>query len=288
MAWYRRRTTTTNWTFPTSSSECGLFAQLSEPGADGIGVAFTDRRGGVSTGQFASFNLGHTDEDRLPDLRANMAALREHLGIGPVSTVRQVHGRTVKTVEGHAARALGDDSWLGDRVPGVEALTPADAQVTGLTGVALAVRVADCVPVLFADSSAGIIGAAHAGRVGLLGGVLQATVRAMRTRGATRLEAWIGPHICGHCYEVPEQMQEQACAKIPALRSQTSWGTPALDLGAGAQQVLETAGVRVHRADPCTRTEARFFSHRGDHGRTGNQIGVIWRVPGHVCPTVGS
>lgn len=264
-----------------------MFAELSGPGADGIGLAFTDRLGGVSTGQFASFNLGHTDEDALGDLRTNMAALRERLGTGPVSAVRQVHGHTVKAVEGDAAHSLGDDSWLGDRVEGVEPLSHADAQVTGLAGIPLAVRVADCVPVLLADGAAGIIGAAHAGRVGLLGGVLQATVGAMRARGASHLQAWIGPHICGHCYEVPGSMQRQACAQIPALRCRTSWGTPSLDLGAGAQQVLEEDGVEVHRVDPCTRTDERFFSHRGDHGRTGNQIGLIWRAAGHVGPVAG-
>ncbi|MFT8396263.1 polyphenol oxidase family protein [Propionibacterium sp.] len=259
-----------------------MFSYLSEPGTDGIGLAFTDRLGGFSTGQFTSFNLGHTDEDSVDALRANMAMLRDRLGLGPVSVVKQVHGRVVIPLGGTGSHSLDSDSWLSDAVPGVPALVHADAQVTTLTDTPLAVRVADCVPVLLADRAQGVLGSAHAGRVGLLAGVLQETVAAMRLRGARRLEAWIGPHICGRCYEVPAQMQAQACAVLPELRCTTSWGTPSLDLGSGAQGVLERDGVTVHRLDPCTRTGQAFFSHRGDHGRTGNQIGLIWRVARHV------
>lgn len=273
-----------------------MFAFLSEPGPDGIGIAFTDRRGGFSQGDYASFNLGRTDHDDLDALRANMSALRDQLSIGPVNFVHQVHGTTVKTIDADTvgshddARRDGswiddachdgswlDDEWLGDRIPGHPALTPADAQVTTMADTPLAIRVADCVPVLFADPDTGVIGAAHAGRVGLLDGVLQATVRRLKDNGAARLQAWIGPHICGDCYEVPQQMKDESIAIIPELAATTSWGTPALDLGRGAQAVLESLGIVVHRVDPCTRTSADFFSHRGDHGRTGRQIGLIWR-----------
>ncbi|SER48408.1 conserved hypothetical protein [Propionibacterium cyclohexanicum] len=261
-----------------------MFAYLNEPGVEGIGIAFTDRLGGASRGQFTSFNLGHTDEDELSALRTNMHRLRERLGIGPVCVVKQVHGTTIRTIDAGAALAASEDAWLGDRVEGLAPLARADAQVSTSGAVALAVRVADCVPVLLADEATHAIAAVHAGRVGLLSGVLQAAVGAMRAHGARTLVAWVGPHICGRCYEVPAAMQEQACAVIPALRATTSWGTPSLDLGAGAQDVLEREAVQVHRLDPCTRTDARFFSHRGDHGRTGNQIGLIWRVAGHVGP----
>lgn len=255
-----------------------MFAFLSEPGPGGIGVAFTDRRGGFSGGPFASLNLGRTGEDEPDALRANMAALRERLDLGPVCLVHQVHGIRVRTITD--AELPGPDDWLGTRVPGQDPLTEADALVTALPEVPLGVRVADCVPVLLADAEAGVIGAAHAGRRGLLAGVLAATAARMRELGATRIRAWVGPHICGDCYEVPSAMAAESCARIPELAATTSWGTPSLDLGAGAQAVLERDGVLVERQDPCTRTNPSLFSHRRDDGRTGRQIGLIWRRRG--------
>ncbi|MFC2641713.1 MAG: polyphenol oxidase family protein [Propionibacterium acidifaciens] len=257
-----------------------MFAFLSEPSsddrADGIGLAFTDREGGSSVGAFASLNLGRTDEDEPAALRANMAALRARLSLAPISFVHQVHGVTVRTLT--RAELPGPDAWLGDRVPGQAPLASADALVTDLPGAPLAIRVADCVPVLLADAGAGVIGAAHAGRRGLLAGVLAATTARMRELGAVRIRAWIGPHICGDCYEVPARMRDEACAIIPELAATTGWGTPSLDLGAGARAVLEREGVAVERHDPCTRTSPALFSHRRDNGLTGRQIGLIWRA----------
>ncbi|WP_316667884.1 polyphenol oxidase family protein [uncultured Propionibacterium sp.] len=253
-----------------------MFAFLSEPAGGGIGLAFTDREGGASAGAFASLNLGRTTEDDPDALRANMAALRSRLGLPPVSFVHQVHGTAVKTV---ACEDLpGRDGWLGGAVPGQAPLDEADALVTKLPDAPLAVRVADCVPVLLADAEAGVIGAAHAGRRGLLAGVLTATAARMRELGATRIRAWVGPHICGDCYEVPAGMRSESCAVIPELEAMTSWGSPSLDLGAGAQAVLERDGIGVERHDPCTRTGPRLFSHRRDRGATGRQIGLIWRA----------
>ena len=127
-----------------------MFAFLSEPSsddrADGIGLAFTDREGGSSVGAFASLNLGRTDEDEPAALRANMAALRARLSLAPISFVHQVHGVTVRTLT--RAELPGPDAWLGDRVPGQAPLASADALVTDLPGAPLAIRVADCVPVL--------------------------------------------------------------------------------------------------------------------------------------------
>ncbi|RLP11171.1 polyphenol oxidase family protein [Propionibacterium australiense] len=256
-----------------------MFAFLSEPAcaADGdVDVAFTDREGGASVGAFASLNLGRTREDDQGALRANMAALRTRLALPPISVVHQVHGATVRIIT--SGDLPGPDDWLGESVPGQRPLEKADALVTNLPGAPLAIRVADCVPVLLADTEAGVIGAAHAGRQGLLAGVLTATVATMRELGATRIHAWVGPHICGDCYEVPEQLQAASCAIIPELEATTSWGTPALDLGAGAHAVLERDGVSVEHHDPCTRTTPQLFSHRRDHGVTGRQIGLIWRA----------
>lgn len=253
-----------------------MFASLIEPHLNArVGVGFTDRLDGASTGALGSFNLGRSDLDDLASLRANMSGLRAHLGVGEVAAVHQVHGTRVHLVDTDG-RDWGGDAWLGDRLPGAEKLPVADAIVTTKPGVALMIRVADCLPVLLADQRAGVIAAAHAGRVGLLAGVLPATVAAMRKLGADRLRAWIGPHICGACYEVPEQMAAEAAARLPAAAARTSWGTSAIDLGAGAAAQLAGLGVDVRRLDPCTLTSPDLFSHRGDGAGAGRQVGVIW------------
>lgn len=254
-----------------------MFAELIEPAANGgVGVGFTDRLGGVSAGELAEFNLGRTDLDAPETLRANMALLRARVGVQQVVVVHQVHGVAVYQPDADQ-RDWSHDAWLGDRVPGQPQLPIADASITSRPGLGLAIRVADCVPVLFADPTAGLIGAAHAGRVGLLGGVLDATVAALQAHGAQELTAWIGPHICGQCYEVPAQMAAEAAEQLPASAATTSWGTPAIDLGAGAAARLSDLGVRVQRLDDrCTRTDATLYSHRGDGPNTGRQIGLIW------------
>lgn len=254
------------------------FASRLDPAHNqGVGLAFTTREDGFSTGALASLNLGRTDDDDPARLRANLAAVRSELGIGErVAALHQVHGDAVVDLDQAEALSLSADSWLGDAVPGLPRLAEADAMVCTVTGVALMVRAADCLPVLLADPSAGVIAAAHAGRVGLLAGVLTRTVQRMRGLGAERLTAWIGPHICGACYEVPTALADQLDATRPGLRSSTSWGSAGLDLGRGACDELTALGVRVNRLDPCTRTDPRFFSHRGDGPQAGRQAGLIW------------
>jgi YfiH family protein len=148
--------------------------------------------------------------------------------------------------------------------------------VTTLAKVALVVRVADCVPVLLADRQARVIGVAHAGRAGLLGGILEQCLAVMANHGAEQIQAWIGPHICAGCYEVPPDMAEKAWQAIPATESRSKKDTPAIDLGAGAEAILVDRGVQVTCLDPCTSCDPRFFSHRRDRGQTGRQAGVIW------------
>lgn len=253
-----------------------MFDTLLRPAENaGVGVCFTDRLGGVSEGARASLNLGRSDLESLPALRANMAALRAELGIEQVVALHQVHGVVVHDADDDG-RDWSGDAWIGDEAPGAGTLPIADAAISRRVGIGLAVRVADCVPVLFADPVARLVGAAHAGRVGLLDGVLAATAEALRRAGAQELQAWIGPHICGDCYEVPAEMAQQAAELLPATRATTSWGTPAIDLGAGAQSQLEALGVRVHRLDPCTMTSQQLFSHRGDGPLSGRQLGLVW------------
>ena len=150
-----------------------------------------------------------------------------------------------------------------------------DGIVTTDPDVVLMVRAADCVPVLLADAAAGVIGAAHAGRPGLAQGVVPATVARMRELGADAVEAWIGPHVCGGCYEVPAALQEEVAALEPAARATTSWGTPSLDIGAGVRAQLEREGVVVHDASACTRESSHLYSYRRDGEHAGRQAGVI-------------
>lgn len=240
-----------------------------------VQTLFTDRLGGFSTGDFSSLNLGRTDEDDIAALRRNIDVVRGRVGVRPVVAVHQVHGNDVLPVDEKFLAGWGDDSWLGDLIPGAPALTRADAMVTASRGVALMIRVADCVPVLLADDEAGVIGAAHAGRVGLLAGVLTQTVTAMREIGAGSIRAVIGPHICGSCYEVPAEMADQVASEHPNLVSCTSWGTASLDLGQGCLDELTSLGVTVDRDDPCTYETQTLFSHRRQQGRAGRQAGII-------------
>jgi len=254
-----------------------MFDALIEPG-DGVGVAFTDRLDGVSLPPFDSLNLGRGGVDDPVDIAANFGLLRRRLGVSKIVTVSQVHGVGVLEVTREVLDGWHDGSELGATVPGGTPLVKADAMVIRLGGVALCIRVADCLPVVLVDPAAGVIAAAHAGRVGLLAGVLPATVDAMRRLGAKHIQAWIGPGICGRCYEVPEDMADDAWAQLPATKAQTTWGTPSIDLPAGAAAQLQEAGVTVTDLGRCTYETPALYSHRRDHGATGRQAGLVWRV----------
>lgn len=151
----------------------------------------------------------------------------------------------------------------------------ADGLVTARPDLVLLVRSADCVPVLLADPGARVVGAAHCGRPGLAAGIVPQTVAAMRDLGATRLSAWIGPHVCGACYEVPVEMQAEVGAVVPESVSTTSWGTPALDIGAGVRAQLEAVGVDVDDISRCTRESEDLYSYRRDARDAGRQAGLI-------------
>jgi len=143
----------------------------------------------------------------------------------------------------------------------------------------LGVLAADCLPVLFADPTTGTIGAAHAGRVGLLAGVLAATVAQMRRRGAREILAVIGPAICGRCYEVSPELARDVSA-LGVRPGRSHWGTPALDLPEIAERQLRGLGVDGRTLGWCTREDPRFFSHRSATRSGGRQAGVIARVVG--------
>jgi copper oxidase (laccase) domain-containing protein len=132
--------------------------------------------------------------------------------------------------------------------------------------------------VLLADAEAGVVGACHCGRPGVVAGIVPATVAAMRDLGATAITAWIGPHVCGRCYEVPQPLQDEVAHVEPVTRATTSWGTPSLDVGAGVVAQLERAEVAIVDLSRCTLESPDLYSYRREGKRSGRQAGLIRRT----------
>ncbi|MFJ5548268.1 peptidoglycan editing factor PgeF [Streptomyces sp. NPDC093225] len=233
--------------------------------ASGAHFAFTDRWGGVSAVPYEELNLGGAVGDDPAAVRENRARAARSLGLAPEGVVwmNQVHGRDVAVVDG---------PWADGPVPAV------DAVVTTRPGLALAVLTADCTPVLLADPVAGVAAAAHAGRPGLVAGVVPAVVEAMAALGAdpVRITARTGPAVCGRCYEVPADMREAVAAVVPQAYAETSWGTPAVDVVAGVHAQLVALGVRdLARSTVCTLESPDHYSYRRDR-TTGRLAGYVW------------
>jgi purine-nucleoside/S-methyl-5'-thioadenosine phosphorylase / adenosine deaminase len=235
-----------------------------------VALAFTDRHGGVSDAPYDSLDLAWAGGDDPEALAQNRRLLMRDFApdadpVADLAYLQQVHGADVVVV---GARRL--DGWIPPR---------ADALVTAEPGIALMVRAADCVPVLLADDVGSVVGAAHCGRPGLVAGVVPATVATMRDLGAGGLTAWIGPYVCGRCYEVPQQMQDDVTLVEPESRATTSWGTPSVDVGAGVRAQLERNGVAVVDLSTCTRESADLFSYRRDGKASGRQAGLVRITP---------
>ncbi len=223
--------------------------------------AVTDRSGGVSRPPYAELNLGGHVGDVAEAVTENRRRLADRIGLPAdrVLYMNQVHGAEVAVV---------DRPWRG---PAPEV----DAMVTRKRGLAVAVLVADCVPVLLADPEAGVVAVAHAGRLGLVAGVVPAAVKAMRDMGAQAVMAVVGPSVCGLCYEVPEEMRAEVAAVVPESFATTRRGTPSVDVAAGVEAQLRTAGVACQRVPGCTVEDHRLFSYRRDR-TTGRFAGVAW------------
>jgi len=223
-----------------------------------VDVAFTDRHGGVSSPPYDSLDLRGKDPERQAEFEANLSRVTEAFDVSAVATMRQVHGHDVAIVGSIPA-------------PGIVS----DGLVTAARDVALCVRVADCVPVVLADPDQGILGVVHAGRRGVVEGVAASTVDAMRALGASALQAWIGPYVCGGCYEVPESMRAEVAGVEPAAFATTTWGTASLDLGAAVAAQLQARGVEVADVSTCTRESTDFYSYRRDGEETGRFAGLV-------------
>lgn len=237
------------------------------PALSGVAHGFLGRRGGVSTGLYASLNAGLGSGDDPAHVRENRARAVAAVAPGAaLVSLYQVHGRDVVQVNGPVA---------DDERP------RADAMVTATPGLALGILTADCAPVLLADGEAGVIGAAHAGWKGALAGVLPATVAAMAALGAEpgRIVAAIGPCIARASYEVDDGFRLRLLAEdaendrfFAAGRA----GHHQFDLEGFAMASLAGAGLRTIIATGIDTyaDEARWFSyrrttHRGepDYGR---------------------
>jgi purine-nucleoside/S-methyl-5'-thioadenosine phosphorylase / adenosine deaminase len=243
-----------------------FFARESRAGLD---VAFTDRWGGVSSGPYASLDLTRKRTGATRELATNWSLLAEQFGVDGFVTMRQVHGAEVATVHS-----------LDEPTP------TCDALVTNVPEVALCVRVGDCVPVVLADADVGVVAVAHVGRPGVTAGVVDATIVRMRSLGAHAIEAWVGPHVCGGCYEVPEAMRADVVEVEPTAFAWTTWGTPAVDIGAAVVAQLGRNGCApVHVVDTCTMESDDLFSYRRQGPASGRHGGlVVLRDPALAVP----
>jgi YfiH family protein len=214
---------------------------------------FTKRTGGVSHGAFASLNLGTHVGDVLDDVLKNREILAAK--VGPTQYMNQVHGDRIALIE-----------EVTDEAP------TADALVTGIPGISLAVMVADCIPLLLTSKES--VAAVHVGRRGLVNDITRKTISVMRDMGAGQITAIMGPAICGQCYEVSEEIFHEVRAAHPFAESKTLQGTFALDLPAALRSVLGDEGIAIVNKFECTVENPELFSYRRD-GITGRQAGVI-------------
>ena len=225
-----------------------------------VELAFTGRSTGVGDAPYSGLNLGgHVGDDPLA-VESNREALAAALTVPRqrLLFMNQVHGQTVVTVDG----------------PWPDAVPAADAIVTRQPGLALAVLVADCVPVLLHDARAGVVAAVHAGRPGLLAEVVPRTIEAMHDLGASEIAAAVGPSVCGRCYEVPQTMADGAASVAPSSRARSWTGTPAIDIAAGVVEQLAARDAAIIWVPGCTREHDDLYSYRRNRV-TGRFAGVV-------------
>ncbi|MGH7249125.1 MAG: peptidoglycan editing factor PgeF, partial [Pseudomonadota bacterium] len=233
----------------------------------GLVAGFLGRRGGVSTGAFASMNLSSLIGDEPDAVAENWRRLRAALAPNlSFARLSQVHGNAVITV-------TRDN---------VDERPRADAMVTREAGIILGIFTADCVPVLLRAPREHVAGALHAGWRGVIGGIAGAGIRAMDSLGAPphSIRAALGPSIGPCCFEVDRALANRFAAEIPGSARHRREGRPGkayLDLRAIVREQLIAAGVASHAIEnvgPCTRcTAGQYFSRRAAGGAvTGLQL----------------
>ena len=164
----------------------------------------------------------------------------------------------------------------GDHIEVIDAISSeiptCDGLITTTPNLSLAVMVADCIPLLLISKEA--VGAIHVGRAGLVNRIALKAIRQMRTLGAIEIHAVLGPSICGSCYEVPFQMQQDVIADHPRAFATTGKGTPGLDLPKALIADLIASGVSYEASTICTFEDGLYFSHRRQNP-TGRFAGVV-------------
>ena len=239
---------------------------------EGFVHGFPERTGGVSTGLRSSLNLGMRWGDDRANVEENRRLLAEAAGYDPaqLQIMRHVHGTAV---------------WkVGEPIP-----EPAefDGLVCDRAGPVLGAFAADCIPLLFADPSARVIGSAHAGWRGTVGGVAANVIARMMELGArpAQIRVALGPSIGPCCFEVGDEVIEQFRAAFGELPGMIVLGPRKrhIDLRVASRAVLERAGVAPEHIDdrpPCTKCERdRFFSYRRDGKEGGVHMGFIAMTP---------
>lgn len=247
---------------------------LTDPALGAVRHGFFARLGGVSTGAFASLNCSLSGKDDARAVAENRTRAAAWLGLAPSALVGlfQVHSADV---------AVLDEPW------GIDARPKADAVVTRRRGLALGIVTADCAPVLFADATAGVIGAAHAGWRGAFAGIIAATVAAMERLGAdrARIAAVVGPCIRQPSYEVDAAFRAQFLAADPGndrfFAPGARQGHVQFDLAGYCDAALAAAGITrrgIVPADTLAEPD-RFFSYRratlAGEGPIGHQLSAI-------------
>jgi YfiH family protein len=246
---------------------------VTSPALRGVRHGFSTRRGGVSTGRYATLNVGGKWGDDPEHVAHNRRRLAAAGGFEwpRLYTAKQVHGARV---------ALVVEGTLPERV----AETEADVVATAVPGVVVGVYTADCVPILLGDDD-GRVAAAHAGWRGTVQGVANAAVEALVAIGAQRgrLRAALGPSICAHCFEVGEEVAAEFDRITPSAVIRVAGQKPHVDLWAANRELLVAAGVPAESIDatpPCTMCEAeRFFSFRRDGAGIGQQLSFVASAP---------
>lgn len=234
----------------------------------GIRHGFFTREGGVSSGAYASLNCGLGSDDNPDHVTANRSAVAAALAVEPTHLVSayQIHSPLAVHVTAPFAAAERPR---------------ADALITDRPGLALGILTADCTPVLFADPEHGVIGAAHAGWRGALGGVLEATVAAMEAVGARRTSmiAAIGPTISWTAYQVGPEFwdvfMEQDEDSEDFFRDDQVTGRFQFDLPGYVEHRLRAIGpAQITNSNLCTYSEeALFYSYRRATHRQENDYG---------------
>ena len=214
---------------------------------------FSSKFGGVSAGDFAELNLGNHVGD-LPDaVLKNRTQLRSYLALQHLVFMNQSHGSEIFTVEKN----------YPDQID-------ADALITSDPSIGIAVLTADCIPLLI--DAGNCVAAVHVGRKGLAGGIIPRVLEALINKGGSQMKAWIGPAICGQCYEVSPEIYADVVREIP--ETATSLESHRLDLPAGAIAQLREYGVATENFHRCTLESPQYYSYRGQ-ARTGRFAGVI-------------